>query len=193
MAKAVFSMKNGAKIVLELLPEAAPNACASFVWAVKHHIYDDHQIQRIVPGKWVDLSYDAFGKEEAKFLLPNEFDLNPSLSPMPVVAGTACLGGYGDLGLSGCEVFFPLTDQPQLTGTYPVFAKVISGFDEIKRLGTIPTRPVLDFPYEGVEVNKPIDPQVIERVSLEPADYNLPEPVRMTHGQLPLTWQENHQ
>lgn len=66
MAKAVFCMKNGAKIVLDLLPDAAPNTCASFVWAVKHHIYDGHAIQRIVPGKWVDLSYNAFGKKRGQ-------------------------------------------------------------------------------------------------------------------------------
>ena len=135
MAKAVFWLKNGAKIVLDLLPDAAPNTCASFVWAVKHHIYDGHAIQRIVPGKWVDLSYNAFDKKEAKYLLPNEFDLHPGLTPVPVTAGTACMGGYDELGLAGCEVFFPLTDQPQLTGTYPVFAKIVSGFDEIERLG----------------------------------------------------------
>ncbi|MDD6408116.1 MAG: peptidylprolyl isomerase [Lactobacillus sp.] len=192
MADATFWLANGKTITVELLPEAAPNTCASFVWAVKHHIYDGHQIQRIVPGKWVDLSYDAFGKEEAKYLIPSEFTLHPELKPLPVAAGSICMGGYGDMGLAGCEVFFPLTDQPQLTGTYPVFGRVKSGFDEIKRLGSVPTRPVTDFPYEGVEVNEPIEPQVIERVSLNPADFDLPAPVRMTHGQLPLTWQSNN-
>ncbi|MCI1231074.1 MAG: peptidylprolyl isomerase [Lactobacillus delbrueckii] len=189
MAKAVFWMKNGAKIVLDLLPDAAPNTCASFVWAVKHHIYDGHAIQRIVPGKWVDLSYNAFGKKEAKYLLPNEFDLHPGLTPVPVTAGTACMGGYDELVLAGCEVFFPLTDQPQLTGTYPVFAKIVSGFDEIERLGQVQTRPVTDFHYDGVEVNEPAIPQIIDKVTLEPADFTLPDPVRMTHGHLPLTWQ----
>ena len=93
------------------------------------------------------------------------------------------------MGLAGCEVFFPLTDQPQLTGIYPVFAKIVSGFDEIERLGQVQTRPVTDFPYDGVEVNEPAIPQVIDKVTLEPADFTLPAPVRMTHGQVPLTWQ----
>lgn len=188
MATTTFWMKNGAKIVVELLPDAAPNTCASFVWAVKHHIYDGHAIQRIVPGKWVDLSYNAFGKKEAKYLIPSEFDLHPELTPLPVKAGTICMGGYGEMGLAGCEVFFPLTDQAQLTGTYPVFGKIVSGMDEIQRLGQVKTRPVTDFPYDDVEVNEPIIPEIIEKVTLDPADFSLPDPDRMKQQELPLTW-----
>ena len=189
MITATFFMKNKSKIVLKLLPEKAPNTVASFVHAVKIGVYNDHAIQRIVPRKWIDLSYDAFGKKEAKYLLPDEFKLHPEIQPLPVKAGYVCMGGYGELGLSGCEVFFPLTDQIQLTGTYPVFAKVIDGMDELKRLEKVKTHPVEKFPYKNVEVNEPIKPEIIDRVVLDPENIDFPLPIVLKNKELPKTWQ----
>jgi len=48
---ATFYMANGSKIVIELLPEAAPNTVASFVSCVQKGALDGHAIERIVPGK----------------------------------------------------------------------------------------------------------------------------------------------
>ena len=76
------------------------------------------------------------------------------------------MGGYGEAGLASCEFFFPLRDCPDHKGTYPVFGKVISGMNEIRRIAAVKTVPV-DFPIPGVEVNKPVEPQVIETVELE--------------------------
>ena len=72
-------------------------------------------------------------------------------------------------------------------GTYPVFGKVISGMDEIRRIAAVKTIPV-DFPIPGVEVNKPVDPQVIETVELELYGETYPEPVRVANPKLPKCW-----
>lgn len=71
--KATLHMANGADIVIELLPEAAPNTVNSFIYAASHGYLDHHAIERIVPGNWVDVSYTAFGHKELQYLIPNEF------------------------------------------------------------------------------------------------------------------------
>ena len=78
---ATLHMANGRKIVIELLPESAPNTVNSFIYTASRGYLDHHAIERIVPGNWVDVSYTAFGKKECRYLIPNEFELNPDVEP----------------------------------------------------------------------------------------------------------------
>ena len=98
------------------------------------------------------------------------------------------MGGYGEAGLASCEFFFPLRDCPEHKGIYPVFGKVLEGMDEIYRLEKTDTVPVTDFPIAGVEVNRPVEPQIIERVELELFGQIYPEPVRVPNPELPPCW-----
>ncbi len=184
---ATLFMASGSRIVIELLPEAAPNTVSSFVYAASLGVMDHFAIQRIVPGNWVDVSYTGFGHKESQYLIPNEFDLHPEITPLPSHPGCVCMGGYGEDGLAGCEFFFPLRDCPDHLGVYPVFGRVLEGMEEIFRLEKVPTRPV-DFPIPGVEVNEPIEPQLIERVVLDLKGWTFDPPVRMKEQKLPLCW-----
>mgnify|MGYP005818580979 FL=1 len=186
--KVTLHMANGARIVMELLPEAAPNTVNSFLYAALGGYMDHHAIERIVPGNWIDLSYTAFGQEACRYLIPNEFELHPEIEPLPSHPGCVCMGGYGEAGLAGCEFFFPLRDCPEHKGIYPVFGRVLEGMEELRRLERVETVPVTDFPIEGVEVNRPVEPQVIERVETELYGGTYPEPVRVEKPKLPPCW-----
>ena len=83
--KATLHMANGTDIVIELLPEAAPNTVNSFIYAASHGYLDHHAIERIVPGNWVDVSYTAFGHKELQYLIPNEFALNQRLRLLTLI------------------------------------------------------------------------------------------------------------
>ncbi len=184
---ATLYMANGKKIVIELLPEHAPNTVNSFIFAAKNGYLDNHAIERIVPGNWIDMSYTAFGHKACQYLIPNEFELNPDVVPLDSHPGVVCMGGYGEAGLASCEFFFPLRDCPDHKGVYPVFGKVLEGMDELWRLEQVETVPV-DFPIEGVEVNEPVKPEIIERVVLELHGVEYPEPVRVENPEIPVCW-----
>ena len=66
-----------------------------------------------------------------------------------------------------------------------VTARIIR--DEIWRLEKVKTRPV-DFPIPGVEVNEPVEPEVIEKVELDLKGQTYPEPIRMKVQNLPPCW-----
>lgn len=89
---ATLHMASGSKIVIELLPEAAPNTVNSFIYAASRGFMDHHAIQRIVPGNWVDVTYQAFGHKECQYLIPNEFELHPEIEPLGFPSGL-CLHG----------------------------------------------------------------------------------------------------
>ena len=185
---AVITMENGAHIVLELFPEYAPNTVASFIYAASHGWMDHFAIQRIVPGNWVDVSYTAFGREECKYLIPNEFALNPQIAPLPSVPGCVCMGGYGDAGLAGCEFFFPLRPCPEHLGVYPVFGYVKEGMEEIRRIAQVPTVRVYPKGCDGVEINTPVTDEVISSVSLQLNGYEVVSPVLADPQRIPENW-----
>ena len=54
--KATLHMANGADIVIELLPEAAPNHSKQLYLRCFPRYLDHHAIERIVPGNWVDVA-----------------------------------------------------------------------------------------------------------------------------------------
>ena len=107
--------------------------------------------------------------------------------PLESHPGVVCMGGYGEAGLASCEFFFPLRDCPDHKGIYPVFGRVLEGMEEIWRLEKVETVPV-DFPIEGVEVNEPVEPQIIERVELELYGEVYPAPVKVENPELPICW-----
>lgn len=185
---ATIYMENGAVIVLELLPKAAPNAVNSFIYAANNKVFDNHKIERIVPGSWIDMSYRAFGNEKARYLIPNEFSLHPEVEPLDVKPGCVCMGGYGELGLAGCEFFFPLRDCPEHKGVYPVFGYVREGMEELYRLEKVETVPVTNYPNKDIVVNEPVEPQCVKKVLVELFGQEYPDPVRVEHAELPDCW-----
>ena len=184
---ATIYMADGAKTVIELLPEAAPNTVASFVHCVQAGVMDNHPVERIVAGKWVDFSYTAFHNEASRYLIPREADLHPEIRPLDSHPGCVCMGGYGEKGNAACEPFFPLKDCPEHKGIYPVFGRIIEGMEEIYRLEKVETTPV-QTAIEGYVVPTPVQPQIIEKVVLDLKGMEFPQPVKMEHDWIPPTW-----
>ena len=182
---ATMVLASGGVVRMELYPEIAPHAVASFVDLARKGVFDHYPIERIVLGWVLDMSYHAFHKAEACYFIPNDVK---SGKYMEAVFGTVGLGGYGEPDIAGGEFFFPLADCPAITGKYPIFGKVIEGLEELRRLEAVETYPV-PFPGEPtVKINTPASPEFIERVTVETFGEELPEPTRIPRGEKPLFW-----
>jgi len=179
-------MRNGKKIVIELLPEIASNEVASFIWAAQNGFYNNHSIERIVPGSWIDMSYTAFGHEECKYFLPNRMSEKQNIK-VPEL-GDICLGYYSETEISGTEYFFPLKRCDHLVGKCPVIGRVLEGMDEIQRIAAVKTRPVKYEPDLGVEINLPLEPEIIVSVEVDTKGVDYPEPEKLAEFELPASW-----
>lgn len=182
---AVITLENGKEITLELFSEIAPNAVTSFIDLARKGVFDHYPIERIVPGWVLDMSYHAFHDPEACYFIPNDVRSGRWL---PAVFGTVGLGGYGDHEIAGGEFFFPLTDCPAITGKYPIFGKVTSGLEELRRLEAVPTYPV---PFSGspdVKINTPVAPEFIRSVTVETYGVAYGEPNRIPGSEKPVYW-----
>lgn len=185
--EALITMQSGAEILIELLPDVAPNTVSSFIYLAELGCFDDYAIRRIVPGKWVDVSFNAFGRDECKYLIPRESELHPELEPLESLPGCVCMGGYED-GLAGGEFFFPLKSCPEHRGVYPVFGRVISGFSEIERIASVKTEKAFIPGYPDVELNVPLEPQIIKSVKIKSFGQKYKEPVKLENRKLPECW-----
>lgn len=134
------------------------------------------------------MSYSGFGKKEGQYLIPYESELHPEIPPLDSHFGCVCMGGYGKMGQAGCEFFFPLRDCPEHKGIYPVFGRVLSGEEELLRLKSVELEPVTDYPYPGIEVNRPKQPQVVTQVKLRLYGYQPEPPVTLSREELPECW-----
>ncbi len=191
---ATIIMENGQKIILELLPEFAPNTVNSFISLVNKGCYDGHAIQRIVPGSWIDVSYTGFNKEACRYLIENDLE-NSSIANHPQIKpGTVIMGGYGREKVSGSEFVFPLRECPELQELYPVFAYVREGMEEIFRLEKVKTFPV-DYKYDpNIVVNCPIEKQIIKEIKVETyhREYEEPKKLKLSKEELPKAWFDSY-
>ena len=140
---ATIIMQSGKEIHIELYPDEAPNTVCSFIHLANGGFFDNHAIERIIPGAFVDMSYRAFGREECKYLIEQEtraMGFNNNLRAEP---GIIHMGGYGEMGIAGGEFFFPLVENERLDGNYPGFGKVIKGWEEIVSWSKVELVPVV--------------------------------------------------
>jgi len=184
---ATFYMNSGKTIVIELMPDKAPNTVNSFIWLAKQGCYNGHAIQRIVPGYVIDASYTAFGFEKAKYLIAAESRAFGAENDLRLDPGVIAMGGYGDHGMAGGEFFFPLVFNPKLDGYYPGFGVIRQGLEEVMRWENVPTK-AIELPGNPMKVNEPLEPIVIEKVEIETYGREYPEPVRLQSDWLPMTW-----
>lgn len=180
-----ITLNNGKNIILELRPDYAYNEVCSFISAAKSGYYNNFAIQRIVPGSWIDISYNAFFRKECQYFLPN-FIKDESKGEVKVPElGDVCLGFFSDTEISGTEFFFPLKRLEKLTGKCPVFAQVINGMEELLRIEKIETYPN---PCEQVEINVPKTPEIIVSVEVETFGEEYPEPDKFIPNPIPSNW-----
>lgn len=182
---ATIAMANGARIVAELYPEEAPNTVNSFIYLAGQGAFDHYAIQRVVPGWVLDVSYTAFGRDVCKYLIPNESPSQGFPNHLRVEPGVIAMGGYAPDEIAGGEFYFPYTSEG-LDGRYPAFGRVLSGWEEVERIGRVPLRPVPT--RQKLEINEPVTPEVIERVTVETFGVNYPEPLRYRDRPLPFNW-----
>ena len=182
-----FHLAHGPKIVCELYPEEAPNTVRSFLYLARLGCYDQHTMERLAPDFVADMSYTAFGRPEARYLIAYETQSAGFPNHLKAEPGTIVMGGYEN-GIAGGEFFFPLKANSKLDYSYPAFGKIVEGLDEVLRWNTLPVVEV-PFPLDpAIRITAPAQPIVIESVEIETFGVEYPEPERIPDAKLPVNW-----
>ena len=115
-------------ILLELKPNEAPGAVASFVTLVNQKFYDNLYFHRVVPN-FVAQGGDprGDGNGSAPYNLRSEF------GDLRYGEGSVGLASAGK-DTESCQFFITHTPTPHLDGRYPIFAQVVGGMDVVHKL-----------------------------------------------------------
>jgi cyclophilin family peptidyl-prolyl cis-trans isomerase len=115
-------------ILLELKPNEAPGAVASFVTLIGQHFYDNLYFHRVVPN-FVAQGGDprGDGNGSAPYNLRSEF------GDLRYEEGSVGLASAGK-DTESCQFFITHTPTPHLDGRYPIFAQVVGGMDVVHKL-----------------------------------------------------------
>ena len=150
----IIEMENGAKIELELYPEAAPKTVQNFEKLVKSGFYDGLTFHRIIPGFMIQggdpLGNGMGGADEEIY---GEFKANGHDNPIKHVRGVISMARAFNPNSASSQFFIMHADAPHLDGQYAAFGKVVSGMETVDEIASIPTD-YSDRPKIAVRIKK---------------------------------------
>src|SRR5687767_338203 len=142
-------------IVLDLLPDAAPNHVAHFITRAREGAYDGTTFHRVISMGIVQ-GGDPLSKDPAQAakygtggLGVLRFEANAEKHTRGAVSAVL-VPGNRDSG--GSQFFISVTDQPALDGQYTVFARVAEGIGAAQKISTSPANATV--PAERIEIRK---------------------------------------
>jgi len=130
VTKAIIETNHG-KIVLNLLPDNAPETVRSFIKLVESKFYDGTLFHRVIPGFMIQ-----GGDPNSK--LPDKskwgtggpgFNLKAEFNSRSHLRGIVSMARSTDPDSAGSQFFIVTTDSTFLDNQYTVFAEVIEGIE----------------------------------------------------------------
>ena len=113
-------------VVIELLPDVAPETVKSFKNLVSKGFYDGLTFHRVIPGFMAQGGDpEGTGMGNAGFKLKAEFNATKH------VRGTVAMARSTDPNSASCQFYICYGPQPHLDGQYTVFGQVTSGMELI--------------------------------------------------------------
>jgi peptidyl-prolyl cis-trans isomerase B (cyclophilin B) len=130
MKKAKITLKKGGEVLIDLLPEEAPNTVANFEKLASEGFYNDIKFHRVIPGFVAQAGCPhGLGTGGAGYTIKCETDTNVSKH----VRGTLSMAHAGkDTGSS--QFFICFDPQPHLDKRHTIFGIVTDGLDVVDQI-----------------------------------------------------------
>lgn len=165
-----IEMDSGAKIVMELYPDVAPNTVNNFVSLVRQGFYDGVIFHRIVPG-FVIQGGDpqGLGIGGPGYSIKGEFAANGFPNDLSHTRGVVSMARAQHPDSAGSQFFIVVQDATFLDGQYAAFGKVVDGMEEVDRIVSLPRDPQ----------DRPLNPPVMVKVTVDEGGAAYPEPEKI--------------
>ncbi len=165
-----IKMNSGKVIKAELYPEVAPNTVNNFISLVKKGYYNGLNFHRVIYGFMIQGGCpDGTGMGNPGYSIKGEFLANGFVNELKHSEGVLSMARSMRPDSAGSQFFIMHKNAPHLDGQYAAFGKVIEGMDVVNEIAECDT----DFS------DKPLDPQVMEEVTVETFGVDYPEPEKV--------------
>ena len=154
----VIEMENGAKIKLELYPEAAPITVKNFEKLGREGFYNGLIFHRVIEGFMIqggDPTGTGMGGADEK--IKGEFAQNGVNNPIRHTRGVISMARSMMKDSASSQFFIMHKDAPHLDGSYAAFGKVVEGIETVDAIAATQT----DYS------DRPLVPQVMKSVTIE--------------------------
>ncbi|MFC6332941.1 peptidylprolyl isomerase [Paenibacillus septentrionalis] len=164
-----IEMSNGGIIKVELYPEIAPNTVSNFVSLVQEGYYDGVIFHRVIPGFMIQGGDPTgTGKGNPGYFIKGEFTANQFDNPMVHSRGVISMARSTSMDSAGSQFFIMHADSPHLDGNYAAFGEVTEGMEVVDVIVA----------QERDREDKPLDPLVMTKVTVDLRDSELQELVK---------------
>jgi cyclophilin family peptidyl-prolyl cis-trans isomerase/2-hydroxychromene-2-carboxylate isomerase len=127
---ATILLENGEEIVIELLPESAPETVNNFVFLAEEGWYDGVTFHRVIPGFMAQTGDPTgLGIGDPGYAIDDEFD--PELSHDGL--GVVSMANSGP-NTGGSQFFITTGPATHLDGLHAIFGRVIEGQDVVESI-----------------------------------------------------------
>ena len=165
-----FEMEDGSIIKAELYPEIAPNTVNNFLSLVNKGFYNGLIFHRVIEGFMIQGGCpNGTGMGDPGYSIKGEFTQNGFKNDLKHTKGVLSMARSMMPDSAGSQFFIMHKVSPPLDGAYAAFGKVIEGMDVVNRIAQV------DTDYS----DRPIEPQVMKKVSAETFDVEYQEPETM--------------
>lgn len=165
-----IEMDSGAKIVIELYPDVAPNTVNNFVSLVRKGFYDGTIFHRVIPGFMIQGGDpEGRGTGGPGYSIKGEFAANGFPNDLKHTRGVVSMARAQHPDSAGSQFFIMVADAPHLDGQYAAFGKVVSGMEEADRIVSLPRN----------AQDRPNDPPVMVKVTVDGKGAEYPEPEKV--------------
>ena len=162
-----IEMENGGTIKAELYPEIAPNTVNNFISLINKGYYDGVIFHRDIPGFMIQGGDpDGIGTGGPGYSIKGEFTRNGFKNDLKHDRGVLSMARTMMPNSAGSQFFIMHKNSPHLDGQYASFGKVTEGMDVVDAIANTRRGPN----------DKPIEPQVMKKVTVETFGVEYPEP-----------------
>jgi cyclophilin family peptidyl-prolyl cis-trans isomerase len=138
-------------VVLEMLPDKAPNHVRHFLRLTSTGAYDKTAFHRIAPG-FVIQAGDLNTRSEPVTPAAQKYvvKIRAEINDVKHSAGIVSMARADEIDSALTSFFIVLGEQPALDGTYTVFARVAEGMDVVEKIAAVPSEN--EKPKERVDI-----------------------------------------
>ncbi len=162
-----ITMRNGDVMKAELYPDVAPNTVNNFISLVKKGYFNGLTFHRIISGFMIQGGCpNGTGIGGPGYCIKGEFSQNGFKNDLSHTPGVLSMARAMDPNSAGSQFFIMHKAANYLDGQYAAFGKITEGMDIVNKIAETET---------GFN-DRPVEPQVIDTVTVETFGVDYPEP-----------------
>lgn len=172
-----IEMEDGGIIKIELYPSKAPQTVYNFISLIQRGFYNGLIFHRTIPGFMAQGGDpEGTGMGGPGYGIKGEFKENGVENPISHLRGVVSMARSSNPNSAGSQFFIVTDDSEFLDGQYAAFGTVIEGMQEVDKI--VKSRVVTRSNFGGGK-DRPVNPPVMKKVTVETFGQKYPEPEKI--------------